>query len=364
MRIIRSQVQYISSYDRQEDEQINNFVVMYPQNFMRVEAGQSVSMSLTSFECYNYFFWTNRYNNAFNVIFGGIEYLLFLPIGFYSVAENMANFIILLATLGITATASPYTDPIFGTLTGQYVITTDKPFTLNFNGRPGENNPMNASLLLGFNIGGNYAFNTDLSTTTPVGYSFDILSDQDNLTPAPPIEGKLRSVFLHLNVPRQNVAYNVKTRYVDYTSAFAQIPIGDVPPYDPVLYNPQDINTWTWQSPASGQKLGSIRYKLLTSFGSEMPMVANYTMAIRIDIMEDDVADMIRLMRESLKMQKLLLIGQSHQMPPEEQQQEEDVPDETQQEVAPDDGVPNARMTEDQLHEGTLDYYGNNLYYD
>lgn len=363
MRVIRSQVQYISSYDRQDDEQINNFVVMYPQNFMRVEAGQTVTMSLTSFQCYNYFFWTNRYNNAFNVIINGIdEYLCFLPIGFYTVAENMANFVIILGTLGITATASPYTDPIFGTLTGQYVITTNTDFTLNFNGRPGDNNPTNASLLLGFNIGGNYAFNTDISTTTPVGFSFDILTGQDNVTPAPPIYGKLQSLSLHMNVPRQNVAFNVKTRYVDYTSAFAQIPIENVAPYAPILYNPQDIDTWTWQSPATGQKLGAIRYKLLTIFGLEMPMVADYTMAIRIDIQEDDVADMLRLLRDSLKMQKLLLIGQSHQMDEASEQQDEQVDEE--QEQAPDAGEPTARMTEDQLHEGTLDYYGNNLYYD
>ena len=79
-------------------------------------------------------------------------------------------------------------------------------------------------------------------------------------------------------------------------------------------------------------------------------------------IMIDDATEQMKLMRQSLKLQKLLLIQNDHhhqdaQAAPEPEAEPEPEPSEETQ----DGGT---RETEDQLHEGPLDYYGNNLYYD
>jgi len=326
-------------------------------------------MSLVSFATYNYFFWTNRYNNSFDITLGGIKYLCFLPIGFYTADENMTHFASILNnsyvdpygvtqhnpwgySLGVTVTKN--------TITNQYLISTTIPFVLSFKGRDPTYAKLNSALLLGFNTGGNYPFNTSVSTSVTVPYSFDFVQDVPLTTPAPPIVGKLQNLVLQMNVPPQNLAFDTETGYMDYTYSFAYIPVGEYAPYDPINYLPQDTGTWTWQSPSTGSKLGTIRYMLLTPAYQEMPMVSDYTMAIRVDILVDDVVEQMKIMRETIKLQKLLLIGQSHQMEsaePTEPQEETPQEDQPQQEQG-------QRETEDQLHEGPLDYYGNNLYYD
>ena len=93
MRVVRTQVQYVNSLDRQDGEAINDYTITYPNNFVAVGPNEYVRMSLVSFATYNYFFWTNRYNNAYNITLDdGTSYLFFLPLGFYDVAGNLTNF--------------------------------------------------------------------------------------------------------------------------------------------------------------------------------------------------------------------------------------------------------------------------------
>ena len=351
MRVIRSQVQYVNSLDREANEYINNFAITYPNNFIPVEPNQYVQMSLTSFSTYNYFFWTNRYNNAFNI--NGV--VCFLPIGFYTPEDNITHFIqIMLDKFNYVVTAN------YQTTDNTYIWETNTNFTLSFEGRQ-KDNSVNAALVLGFNIGGNYPFNILESTAVTVPYSFNFIVGETLQGPSPPIKGKLQNIILQMSVPPQNVAFQDSTGYMNYTSSFAYIPSAGYEPYDPIVYNPQDVDTWTWQSPSQGSKLGTIRYILLTPNYQELPMVADYTMSIKVDIMIDDAVEQMKLMKQSLKFQKLLLLqnDQHHQdlIPDEEPEPEA----EAEPEAEPEGGQ---QETEDQLYEGNLDYYGNNLYYD
>ena len=355
MRVLRSQVQYINSLDRQDGEYINNFTITYPNNFISVEPDQYVRMSLVSFATYNYFFWTNRYNNAFNI--NGVTY--FLPIGFYTPVQNMANFLALLNASPLSLGVVSITSQPDGTYK---IVNGPNPWTLSFEGRDPTYLKINAALLLGFNVGGNYPFNTSQSTSVTVPYSFSFAPGQEVITPAPPISGELQNIIVQMSVPPQNVGFDTITGYMNYVSSFAYIPANGYAKYAPIVYNPQDTGTWTWQSPSQGSKLGTIRYILVTPAYQELPMVADYTMGIKVDIMIDDATEQMKLMRQSLKLQKLLLIQNDHhhqdaQAAPEPEAEPEPEPSEETQ----DGGT---RETEDQLHEGPLDYYGNNLYYD
>lgn len=347
MRVIRSQVNYVNSLDRNDADYINNFTITYPNNFIPVHPNQYVKMSLLSFSTYNYFFWTNRYNNAFNV--DGVP--RFLPIGFFTPAQNMAHFVSLMADKGVLATLNP---------DGTYHITSTTPFILSFEGRQPTYLKINSALLLGFNIGGNYPYNLDQSQAITVPYFFEINSTGID-TPAQPISGKLQNIILQLNAPPQNIAFDVNTGYLNYSPTFAYIPADGYAPFDPIVYTPQDTNTWTWMSPSQGLKLGTIRYVLLTPAYQELPMVADYTMAVRIDIMVDDDTEMLKLTQQSLYFQKLLLLqaDQHH-----EDAMEADTTEAPPEPEPPQEETQGVRMTEDQLHAGKLDYYGNNLFYD
>jgi hypothetical protein len=325
-------------------------------------------MSLVSFATYNYFFWTNRYNNAFNVTINGVNYVCFLPIGFFSADDNIKNFLIILNNTGTTS--NPWGYSLNVTTTG---VNPDDTYTfangstnwqLSFEGQAPSYLKINAALLLGFNIGGNYPFNTAQSTSVTVPYSFNFLPNANVKTPAPPIKGELQNIILRLSVPPQNIAFNTDTGYMNYVESFAYIPANGYEKFAPIVYNPQDIGTWTWQSPSQGSKLGTIRYMLLTPAYGELPMVADYTMAIKVDIMVDDEIEQMKLMRQSLKLQKLLLIQNDHHhqdnQAPEPEAEPEAEP-EPEEQATQDGGT---RETEDQLHEGPLNYYGNNLYYD
>jgi len=350
MRVIRSQVQYINSLDRNDGDYINNFTITYPNNFVPVEADQYVRMSLVSFATYNYFFWTNRYNNAFNI--NGNVY--FLPIGFFTPAQNIANFLTILNTLSLGVTASLNSD-------GTYTFNTTVPFTLSFEGQQPTYLLINSALLLGFNVGGNYPFSTAQSTSVTVPYTFNFVPGTPLKTPAPPIQGQLQNIILQMNVPPQNIAFDTETGYMNYTTTFAYIPANGYEPFAPIVYTPQDTDTWTWQSPSKGSKLGSINYLLLTPAYQELPMVSDYTMAIRVDILVDDVVEQTKLMRETLQNQKMLLLQNDQNQQDQQETPEGEAPPEGPQEPTQDGGT---RETEDQLHEGPLDYYGNNLFDD
>jgi len=316
-------------------------------------------MSLVSFATYNYFFWTNRYNNAFNVTISGVDYVCFLPIGFFSVADNIKNFTDILNN--IVTNQWGYSLGVSSTLNsdGTYTFTNGSTnWTLSFEGRSHSYLKINASLILGFNIGGNYPFNTSQSTSITVPNRFNFLANSDVTTPSPPIVGELQNIILRMSVPPQNIAFNPDTGYMDYVESFAYIPANGYLPFAPIVYNPQDTGTWTWQSPSQGSKLGTIRYMLLTPAYQELPMVADYTMSIKVDIMIDDEVEQMKLMKQSLKLQKLLLIQNDHHHQDTTQAVE---PEPEPEEQATQDG--GTRETEDQLHEGPIDYYGNNLYY-
>jgi hypothetical protein len=355
MRVIRTQVQYVNSIDRQDGEAINDYTITYPNNFVAVGPTEYVRMSLVSFATYNYFFWTNRYNNAYNITLNnGTSYLFFLPIGFYDVAENLTNFETQInAISGISVSHAPL-NAAQGTYT--YTNSGGTGFTLSFEGADPTYTKLNAGLLLGFNPGGDVATTDPSESYVPYSFYFAPLGGIVD-TPCAPIRGELQNINLQISVPPNNVAFDNSTGYMNYSSSFAYIPVNGYDKFKPIVYTPQDTGAWVWQSPSMGSKLGTIRYRLLTPSYNELPMLTNYTAAIRVDFLVDDVVEQMKLMRESIHYQKLLLLqnDQHHDDAKGTEEAPEDAPDET-----PEGGPAN----EDQLREGPLDYYGNNLYYD
>jgi hypothetical protein len=351
MRVVRTQVQYVNSLDRQDGEAINDYTITYPNNFVAVGPNEYVRMSLVSFATYNYFFWTNRYNNAYNITLDdGTPYLFFLPLGFYDVAGNLTNFQNQINTISDISVSHVNLNTAQGTITYTNAGTTG--FTLSFEGADATYTKLNAGLLLGFNPGGDVATTDPSESYVPFTFYFAPNGGVVN-TPCAPIQGELQNINLQISVPPNNVAFDTSTGYMNYSASFAYIPVNGYGPYKPIVYTPQDTEAWVWQSPSMGSKLGTIRYRLLTPSYNELPMLINYTAVIRVDFLVDDVVEQMKLMKESIHYQKLLLLqnDQHH----DEQTQDEAPPDE-----APEEGAPD----EEQLHEGTLDYYGNNLYYD
>ena len=380
MRVLRSQVQYINSLDRNDGENIGNFTVTWPNNFIPVHADELVRMSLVSFSTYNYFYWTNRYNNAFNI--NGQVY--FLTIGFCTPENNLDNFCsllnnVILSTLpGYTSGAvswayllvSPsldypgYNDNVQPQYRVKFTSTANIPFTLSFEGASPNYSKLNGALLLGFNPGGNY---TTIASINPleVPYTFTFPANGTIDSTCAPIRGKLQNIVLEMSVPPKNVAFDIKTGYLNYTPTFAYIP-ALAEPFDPIVYTPQDTEAWTWQSPSKGGKLGTIRYRTLTPAYDPLLMVADYTLAIRVDFLVDDIVEQMKLMRQSLHYQKLLLIqnDQHHQDAQPEEPEEPEEPEDVQDGDQAPDTSGGVQETEDQLHEGTLDYYGGNNLFD
>ena len=357
MRVIRTQIQYINSLDRQDGEAINDYTITYPNNFVAVGPNEYVRMSLVSFATYNYFFWTNRYNNAYNITLDdGTSYLFFLPLGFYTAAQNLTNFQDQINTISGISVSHTTLDAAQGTYT--YTNSGITGFTLSFEGADATYTKLNAGLLLGFNPGG------DVATTDPsesyVPYSFYFAPGGVVNTPCAPIQGELQNINLQISVPPNNVAFDTSTGYMNYSSSFAYIPVNGYEPYKPIVYTPQDTEAWVWQSPSKGSKLGTIRYRLLTPSYNELPMLTNYTAVIRVDFLVDDVVDQMKLMRESIHYQKLLLLQNAqHHDDAEETEETEEAPEGT-----PEEQQEGGAADEEQLREGKLDYYGNNLYYD
>jgi hypothetical protein len=168
-----------------------------------------------------------------------------------------------------------------------------------------------------------------------------------------PIQGALQNIILQMTTPPQNTAFDIQTGYLNFTPTFAYIPV-QAEPFAPIVYNPPDTELWTWRSPAKGSKLGTIRYSVLTPAYDPLLMVADYTLAIRVDIFVDDIVEQMKIMRESLQNQKMLLLQND-----QNQQDQQETPE---AEAPPEPQEGGARETEDQLHEGPLDYYGNNLF--
>jgi len=378
MRVLRSQVQYINSLDRNDGENIGNFTVTWPNNFIPVHADELVRMSLVSFSTYNYFYWTNRYNNAFNI--NGQVY--FLPIGFCTPEDNLDNFCSLL-NLEILPRLPGY---VSGSVSWTYLLTSPSldypgyndnvqpqyrvvftnganiPFNLSFEGAAPNYSKLNGALLLGFNPGGNY---TTIASINPleVPYVFTFPANGTIDSTCAPISGKLQNIVLEMSVPPKNVAFDIKTGYLNFTPTFAYIP-ALAEPFDPIVYTPQDTGAWTWQSPSKGGKLGTIRYRMLTPAYDALLMVADYTLAIRVDFLVDDVVEQMKLMRQSLHFQKLLLIQNDQHHQDAQPEEETDEPEEPQGGDQAPDTTGGVQETEDQLHEGNLDFYGGNNLFD
>jgi len=371
---------YISSIDRQNGEEINNFAITFPQTFLNVQHTEIIRMFLVGFSCTNYFYTTNYYNNEFQVSFdGGATWNTHhLPIGNYTTSQNLTNF------STIIGTAYPGTYVVWtalaGSKTGQYsyIVETGNPFLLRFpeSASPTQFANYGASALLGFNLGG---ANATTGETTPYIISFNSTSQ---VAPAPPVEGYLPYINLKISTPPQNVSFNNLTGYLDYTTTFANIPIGNAPFGEPINYLPQDTNTWSWQSPAKGVKIGRVSFQLQDPAGNPLAMMGDYSMSIRMDVYIDDVVEQLKLLRESLKMQKIMFLHGDHSTkklirslrtrsrePEPVSDPDEPVSDPDEEEAEPGEPEPDetapiggVQMSEDQLHEGTVDYYGDPLF--
>ena len=327
MRLIRHQVQYLSSFDRQDAEYINSFTITYPDTYLNVAKNEIVKLSLISFTTPNYFYWTNRYNNAYNIKIDGQTTMTnnYLPIGFFGITSNLEHFTsnvsLLLTNAGASGSGISFTplliDPMDGSdISAQYRYsysnTFNKGFTLTFTNPQNQSyNVLNSALLLGFNPGGNYTTTNEANTET-VPYSFYFPPNQSIITTSPPIVGSLPFINMRLSVSPQNIAFDTISGFMSFTESFAYIPIGTIDPFSTITYIPPDLELWTWLSPSSGTKMGTIRYELYTPGGELMPMIADYYISMRFDIYVEDAQEEMRIMKETLKMMKLLLIQNDH----------------------------------------------------
>ncbi len=65
---------YINSKNRDSNEKISNFTVRIPQNLLRLERGELLSLNVNGFYCYNSWFnCIDEFNNEFQLIIKNIN---------------------------------------------------------------------------------------------------------------------------------------------------------------------------------------------------------------------------------------------------------------------------------------------------
>ena len=299
MKVLRKKYFYLSSANRQRNESINNFSIMVPPNLMALKQDEKLRVVLTSFTTINSLQNINNNNNSFTLTityFSNGSYTtiirnLNLPNGNYTISQIASNLTALLtiSTLvggSITTVVNPYTNTCqwqYNTWAG-FLITT---LVISFNPIP--NVTDSAMRILGFS--GN---TTIISPSTPFVYN----------TPLPMYSGQEPLIQLHADIPTVNVAYNANNNMLNYSDILATIPIL-APPYSPIVYQTFDSESFTFEMPSFGHKLGTINFYVTNKNGVPLLMLDDYQFVLKIEVLKDDEKEHLDVAKNTLDLLKL-----------------------------------------------------------
>ena len=300
MKVLRKKYFYLSSANRQRNESINNFSIMVPPNLMALKQDEKLRVVLTSFTTINSLQNINNNNNSFTLTItyfsGGSNTTIVrnfqLPNGNYTISQIATNLSTLLniSTLifgNIITTVNPYTN------TCQWQSYAYNGFSLtsliiSFN--PVTNVTDSAMRILGF------SGNTTIFSTSTSVFTYN--------TPLPMYSGQEPLIQLHADIPTVNVAYNTNNNMLNYSDILATIPIL-APPYSPIVYQTFDSESFTFEMPSFGHKLGTINFYVTNKNGVPLLMLDDYQFVLKVEVLKDDEREHLDVAKNTLDLLKL-----------------------------------------------------------
>jgi len=298
MKVVRKKLFYLSSADRQPNETIQKWSMMFPDNLMNLSQNEKIRMTMVYFSLLNSFQNINEYNRTCYIVINGTnEYILQLPVGNYSlnqIASNFTTAINAVQVLGVFTFVLLNTNTFQGYLTWTGGIT-DIIFYFDALTAPSTFNkilyPMVNTLarILG----------QEISTTTLT------VSSSGYTTPLPLYTGQIQYLKLHSNIPPINLSYNFNNNMLNYTDILAQIPIL-VPPFFPIIYQSFNDSANNFDFPSTGQKIGTVNFYLTDQYNTPVIIYDNWDMTISVEVLVDE--EMEVLTKELIHLEKLQLL--------------------------------------------------------